>query len=51
MRFLLEGGEVCEIQRYRLCQKQMTIGIGAGQMSRVYSAKIAGLKRPMKAWK
>lgn len=29
----------------------MTIGIGAGQMSRVYSAKIAGSKPPMKAWK
>ncbi|OUD14421.1 bifunctional phosphoribosylaminoimidazolecarboxamide formyltransferase/IMP cyclohydrolase [Thioflexithrix psekupsensis] len=26
------------------CQKGMTIGIGAGQMSRVYSAKIAGIK-------
>jgi phosphoribosylaminoimidazolecarboxamide formyltransferase/IMP cyclohydrolase len=26
------------------CQKLQTIGIGAGQMSRVYSAKIAGIK-------
>ncbi|WP_407241750.1 hypothetical protein [Escherichia coli] len=49
MRCSVEGGEVCEIQRYRLCQNNMTIGIGAGQMSRVYSAKIAGIKAPMKA--
>ena len=26
------------------CRDGMTIGIGAGQMSRVYSAKIAGIK-------
>lgn len=26
------------------CKNQMTIGVGAGQMSRVYSAKIAGIK-------
>lgn len=26
------------------CKENMTIGIGAGQMSRVYSAKIAGIK-------
>ena len=26
------------------CKDKMTIGIGAGQMSRVYSAKIAGIK-------
>ncbi|HLT64258.1 MAG TPA: bifunctional phosphoribosylaminoimidazolecarboxamide formyltransferase/IMP cyclohydrolase, partial [Pseudohongiella sp.] len=26
------------------CKNQQTIGIGAGQMSRVYSAKIAGIK-------
>lgn len=26
------------------CKKQQTIGVGAGQMSRVYSAKIAGIK-------
>jgi phosphoribosylaminoimidazolecarboxamide formyltransferase/IMP cyclohydrolase len=26
------------------CQDEMTIGVGAGQMSRVYSAKIAGIK-------
>ncbi len=26
------------------CKNSMTIGIGAGQMSRVYSAKIAGIK-------
>ncbi|MDQ7016663.1 MAG: bifunctional phosphoribosylaminoimidazolecarboxamide formyltransferase/IMP cyclohydrolase, partial [Gammaproteobacteria bacterium] len=26
------------------CKQQMTIGVGAGQMSRVYSAKIAGIK-------
>jgi len=26
------------------CRKQQTIGVGAGQMSRVYSAKIAGIK-------
>ncbi|WP_088330091.1 bifunctional phosphoribosylaminoimidazolecarboxamide formyltransferase/IMP cyclohydrolase [Lacimicrobium sp. SS2-24] len=26
------------------CQDSMTIGVGAGQMSRVYSAKIAGIK-------
>lgn len=29
----------------------MTIGVGAGQMSRVYSAKIAALKQRMKIWK
>ncbi len=51
MRCSLESGEVREIQRHRLCQKQYDIGIGAGQMSRVYSAKIAGIKRPMKVWK
>ena len=28
------------------CRDGMTIGIGAGQMSRVYSAKIAGIKAP-----
>jgi phosphoribosylaminoimidazolecarboxamide formyltransferase/IMP cyclohydrolase len=26
------------------CKNRQTIGIGAGQMSRVYSAKIAGIK-------
>ncbi len=26
------------------CRDGMTIGVGAGQMSRVYSAKVAGLK-------
>ena len=26
------------------CKDGMTIGVGAGQMSRVYSAKIAGIK-------
>ncbi len=26
------------------CREEMTIGVGAGQMSRVYSAKIAGIK-------
>ena len=26
------------------CKDSMTIGVGAGQMSRVYSAKIAGIK-------
>ena len=26
------------------CRNQQTIGVGAGQMSRVYSAKIAGIK-------
>ena len=26
------------------CKNEMTIGVGAGQMSRVYSAKIAGIK-------
>jgi phosphoribosylaminoimidazolecarboxamide formyltransferase/IMP cyclohydrolase len=26
------------------CNDSMTIGVGAGQMSRVYSAKIAGIK-------
>ncbi|XPE57983.1 hypothetical protein ACNKHQ_23780 [Shigella flexneri] len=34
-----------QVQRHCVCQKEnMTIGIGAGQMSRVYSAKIAGIK-------
>ena len=28
---------------------QRTIGVGAGQMSRVYSAKIAGLVQKMRA--
>ena len=26
------------------CKDGMTVGVGAGQMSRVYSAKIAGIK-------
>ena len=33
------------------CKNQQTIGIGAGQMSRVYSAKIAGIKRQTKDWR
>lgn len=32
-------------------KNNMTIGIGAGQMSRVYSAKSPVLKLPMKVWK
>jgi phosphoribosylaminoimidazolecarboxamide formyltransferase/IMP cyclohydrolase len=27
-----------------------TIGVGAGQMSRVYSARIAGIKAPTPGW-
>ena len=31
-------------QHFVYAQNNMTIGVGAGQMSRVYSAKIAGIK-------
>ena len=30
-------------------KNEMTIGVGAGQMSRVYSAKIAGIKAATRA--
>ena len=48
---LLESGEVREIQCYRLCQKQYDHRYWRGQMSRVYSAKIAGIKAADEAWK
>jgi len=44
---LLFAWKVCKYVKSNAivyCKNQMTIGIGAGQMSRVYSAKIAGIK-------
>ena len=33
-----------EVKRYRICEEQSTLAVGAGQMSRVDSAKIASIK-------
>jgi phosphoribosylaminoimidazolecarboxamide formyltransferase/IMP cyclohydrolase len=43
--------QVREVQRHRLRQDQRTVGVGAGQMSRVVSAKIAALKAEEAGWK
>jgi phosphoribosylaminoimidazolecarboxamide formyltransferase/IMP cyclohydrolase len=41
----LEGGQVRQEQRHRLLQANgMTMGVGAGQMSRLDSARIASIK-------
>ena len=38
------GGQARQIQRHRLCQGSATVGVGAGQMSRINSARIAARK-------
>ena len=40
----MESCEIRKIKRYCLCQNRQTIGVGAGQMSRVNSARIAAIK-------
>ena len=40
----LHGVQACQVQRHRLCADRRTVGIGAGQMSRVDSARIAAQK-------
>ena len=42
--FCLDDCQACEIQRHRLCQGCATAGIGAGQMNRRDSARIAAIK-------
>ena len=42
--FRMEGSAVCKIQRHSYAKNQMTLGIGGGQTSRVFSAEIAVLK-------
>ena len=40
----LARGQVRQVQRHRLLRRRPTLGIGAGQMSRVDSARIAAIK-------
>ena len=40
----VEGREACEVERHRFRQDGRTLGVGAGQMSRVDSVKIAVMK-------
>ena len=42
--FTWRRGEVRQIQRHRSRPGRQTIRVGAGQMSRVFSARIAGMK-------
>jgi phosphoribosylaminoimidazolecarboxamide formyltransferase / IMP cyclohydrolase len=40
----LESGQVRQVECHCLCQGRQTIGVGAGQMSRINSARIAAIK-------
>ena len=41
----LAGGEARQVERHRFCARGVLVGVGAGQMSRVDSVKLAATRR------